>query len=98
MNKTFRAPKSWFIPGERHAPLPFAGPCSRGWFPRLVLGAVLTGGISPLAMAGEPALKPIFNGRDLAGWSAGNEAPPTASNWRVENGILVGASNEKLLG
>jgi hypothetical protein len=51
----------------------------------------------PLAIAAEPALAPIFNGRDLAGWSVGGEAS-AASNWRVENGVLIGESNEKLQG
>ena len=46
------------------------------------------------ATAADPELKPIFNGRDLTGWqAAGSEA-----FWHVEDGILVGVSDEALTG
>jgi hypothetical protein len=53
----------------------------------------------PLACpaADEPAipesLPSIFNGRDLAGW----QVPPEPS-WRVEDGVIVGASNADMKG
>ena len=39
-------------------------------------------------MAAEPALEPIFNGRDLTGWSS----PDKEKFWRVEDGVLIGES------
>jgi hypothetical protein len=48
-----------------------------------------------LAAAPDPALKPIFNGKDLTGW---NLVPETNVHWRVENGVLVGESDEKRTG
>lgn len=38
--------------------------------------------------ADEPKLEPIFNGRDLTGWSA----PDKEKFWRVEDGVLIGES------
>ncbi len=40
------------------------------------------------------ALKPIFNGTDLAGW----KVPEPNPFWRVENGVLIGENNERLKG
>ena len=39
-------------------------------------------------------LEPIFNGRDLAGWSS----PDMEKFWRVENGVLVGENNPEMKG
>jgi hypothetical protein len=36
----------------------------------------------------------LFNGKDLAGWTAPSPNP----FWRVENGVLIGESDEKLTG
>lgn len=36
----------------------------------------------------------LFNGRDLAGWTA----PSTGTFWRVERGVLIGESDAKLTG
>jgi hypothetical protein len=36
----------------------------------------------------------LFNGKDLTGW----EVPAPNDQWRVEGGVLVGESNEKLTG
>lgn len=63
----------------------------------LALGAWMLGGVMPRATAAQPALQSIFNGRDLSGWSVGKEGPANP-NWRVENGVLIGESNEKLVG
>lgn len=41
-----------------------------------------------------PKLKPIFNGKDLSGW----KAPTPNPFWRVENGVLIGESDDKLTG
>ncbi len=40
-------------------------------------------------LAAEPKLKPIFNGKDLAGW----KAEASKEFWRVEKGVLVGENN-----
>lgn len=39
-------------------------------------------------------LEPLFNGKDLTGWDAGADNP----FWSVKEGVLVGASDEKLRG
>ena len=36
----------------------------------------------------------LFNGKDLAGWTV----PSPNAQWRVENGVLIGESDEKLTG
>ncbi len=41
-----------------------------------------------------PAFKPIFNGKDLTGWTAPSPNP----FWRVENGVLIGQNDEKQTG
>ena len=60
---------------------------------RLLLFASLVLGVIPVA-ADETALAPIFNGRDLSGWSS----PDMEKFWRVENGVLIGESNAELKG
>jgi hypothetical protein len=44
--------------------------------------------------AADLKLEPIFNGRDLAGWSS----PDMEKFWRVESGVLVGENNPELKG
>jgi hypothetical protein len=44
--------------------------------------------------AADSNLEPIFNGRDLSGWSS----PDMEKFWRVENGVLIGESNAELKG
>lgn len=51
----------------------------------LVAGLGLT--LRASAAAAEPVLKPIFNGKDLSGWSV---VPQPNIHWRVENGVLIG--------
>jgi len=46
------------------------------------------------AVAAEPKLVPIFNGKDLSGWAA----PSSNPFWRVEKGVLIGENDEKLAG
>lgn len=47
-------------------------------------------GVSPLVRAeAAPKLAPLFNGKDLAGWKAGD----SKEFWRVENGVLIGENN-----
>ena len=58
---------------------------------------LLSRGPSAAAQAAETSLQPIFNGRDLSGWSAGKEGSASA-NWRVENGVLIGESTGQLAG
>ena len=48
-----------------------------------------------LAFAADSAdLKPLFNGKDLAGW----QAPADNPWWTVADGVLIGQSDEKLRG
>lgn len=44
--------------------------------------------------ASEPQWITLFNGKDLAGWNL----PSSNPFWRVENGVLIGESDEKLTG
>jgi len=44
--------------------------------------------------AEQPGLHPLFNGKDLAGW----RVPDPNPFWRVENGVLIGQSDEKRKG
>ena len=53
--------------------------------PTLAVAAFLALSISPLA-AEEPSFKPIFNGKDLAGW----EGDP--SLWSVQDGAITGVT------
>ena len=69
--------------------------CQRGRGPRRLMGAALVAAAFAAAAcpaADEPAipesLPSIFNGRDLAGWKV-----PPEPYWRVEDGVLVGASD-----
>ncbi|HWA27042.1 MAG TPA: family 16 glycoside hydrolase [Lacunisphaera sp.] len=54
----------------------------------LLLSVLCTG------LAAEPKFEPLFNGRDLTGWSAPNKE----KFWRVEDGVLIGENDEKLAG
>jgi len=51
---------------------------------------------APAALAAPPAelpLEPIFNGRDLTGWT-----PEQSPFWRVEDGVLIGENDAALTG
>jgi hypothetical protein len=50
--------------------------------------------LAPLSAVESPEAAPLFNGRDLSGWSADGHA----AAWRVVNGLLVGESDEALTG
>jgi hypothetical protein len=57
-----------------------------------LLSAVLLGAstlVTAVAGAAEPAWVPLFNGRDLAGFTGEN----AAAFWRVENGVLIGEND-----
>ena len=56
----------------------------------LSLAFLLAALAGPSARSAEkqPALQPIFNGKDLSGWVV-----PTPNLWRAENGVLIGASD-----
>jgi hypothetical protein len=73
--------------------------------PLLALGAATLGTSSSLSAQGNGKWKPLFNGKDLTGWTvaagrggrAGTPAPgapatpaPPAGTWKVENGVLIG--------
>lgn len=60
--------------------------------PRLALLCSLL--VAPLFAANSTAWKSLFNGKDLAGWLVPSPNP----YWRVENGVLIGESDEKLTG
>lgn len=55
----------------------------------LLFVAILSG-----LVAAEPNFEPLFNGRDLTGWTA----PDMEKFWRVEQGVLVGENDEKMAG
>lgn len=54
------------------------------------LAAVLAGSVFGAESAADSKLEPIFNGRDLAGWKSTGVNP----FWRVEQGVLIGESDE----
>jgi hypothetical protein len=66
-------------------------------FPRIVIAILILG--APLA-AGEPkpAFVPLFNGRDLAGWTERQVAKGQEGRWQVENGILKARPGSGWLG
>lgn len=43
----------------------------------------------PLLLVAQPAGRPLFNGRDLDGWTWSVEAKPPVPSWAPENGELV---------
>jgi hypothetical protein len=49
---------------------------------------------APQARAAAETLRPIFNGKDLTGF----KVPEPNPYWRVENGVLIGQSDEKMTG
>lgn len=57
-----------------------------GWMKHLIMAA-LGATVAGRALAAEAT--PIFNGKDLTGWTAEN----AASFWRVEGGVLVGEND-----
>ncbi len=61
----------------------------------LSLAFLLAALAGPSARSAEkqPALQPIFNGKDLSGWVV-----PTPNLWRAENGVLIGESDAKKSG
>jgi hypothetical protein len=60
----------------------------------LVLGAAFFTATFAARAAGEPKFVPLFNGKDLSGW----KLTDAKNQWRVERGVLVGESDEKLTG
>ncbi|HEY0968663.1 MAG TPA: DUF1080 domain-containing protein [Opitutaceae bacterium] len=64
---------------------------------RIALLAALSFASAFPGFAASPAdaLKPIFNGKDLTGWKL---VPEANVHWRVENGVLIGESDEKRTG
>ncbi len=63
---------------------------------RSLLAGTLFLGATLLARAATEAKNfvPLFNGRDLSGW----KVPAGNVHWRVERGVLIGESDEKLTG
>lgn len=64
----------------------------RGVLLSLVAGILATAALAVRAEDG--ALKPVFNGKDLAGWAV----PEPNPFWRVEGGVLTGENDEKQKG
>ncbi len=60
----------------------------------LLLGVATFAASVAFAADAKVNLKPLFNGKDLAGWKDAANNP----FWRVENGVLVGENDEKLKG
>lgn len=58
----------------------------RACFLSFVLCAVLLWVFGSVSLAQEEGFKPLFNGKDLAGWVPVNTAPST---WKVEDGMVV---------
>ena len=67
----------------------------------LVAVIVIAFGATPSLVAQSPGeWKPLFNGKDLTGWTVAagrggananpNAPPPTPAQWKVESGVLVG--------
>jgi hypothetical protein len=78
---------------------------SRSFFPILVpMHPLIARGIffSAVTFAAAPSSAaatpdrwiPLFNGKDLTGWVA----PSPNTQWRIERGVLIGESDEKLTG
>jgi len=44
--------------------------------------------------ADEPALEPVFNGKDFTGW----KVPATNPWWTIADGVLIGQNDEKMKG
>ena len=59
----------------------------------VLAAAVLALAVAPAAAHAEVAWKPIFNGRDLSGWTPKINHHPAGENWRdtftVKDGVLV---------
>jgi len=58
---------------------------------------------APFRIAAAPdgtVLVPIFNGKDLTGWSTADikKVPVPNTTWRVQDGVIVGENDEKLTG
>jgi hypothetical protein len=62
--------------------------------PRHTLFVALAFLLLGVSRAAEPKPAPIFNGKDLSGWT-GKES---ATFWKVQNGVLVGENDEKKTG
>jgi hypothetical protein len=60
----------------------------------LIALAVFSATLYSHAASTEADLRPIFNGRDFSGWIV----PSPNLNWHIQNGVLVGSSEEKLRG
>ena len=56
--------------------------------------ALTAGAVSNSAAAAPDRWITLFNGKDLAGWVV----PTPNAQWRVERGVLIGESDEKLTG
>lgn len=63
-------------------------------FSRSCVAAVLSLWTASLHAAAPGPWVSLFNGRDLSGWAV----PAANPFWRVENGILIGESDDKLTG
>jgi len=61
---------------------------------RLCPAIVCLASIETSRSAERSDLQPLFNGKDLAGW----RVPDPNPFWRVENGVLIGQSDEKRKG
>ncbi|HZZ81121.1 MAG TPA: family 16 glycoside hydrolase, partial [Gemmataceae bacterium] len=74
-------------PADKHPPGAFGLLVSKGCvrITKIELAEEVTRAAAKFVPVGEPV--PLFNGKDLTGWQALDDAK---GKWRVENGILVG--------
>lgn len=66
-------------------------PCSRRRFIRATFLATVSAFPAQAANTDDDWI-PLFNGRDLTGWKGANG---TATNWKVENGLLINTGRQK---
>ncbi|HUR56761.1 MAG TPA: DUF1080 domain-containing protein [Opitutaceae bacterium] len=66
----------------------------RPHFVTAALAVAVLGSLAPRLHAADEALRPVFNGKDLSGF----KVPDPNPYWRVERGVLIGQSDEKMTG
>ena len=81
-----------FIPQKLSTTLARVKLRSFDFFLLLSLAALFSNAVSRAESAAGTTLAPIFNGQDLTGWTTKD----MTRFWRVEQGVLIGESDDKL--